>query len=294
MNEISLSSDLNVITAEINSYKQIAGQSIFEIGKRLKHVKENDLVHGEFGEWLESVDMNDSYARKFMTVYEELGDNRSTLNTLGMSALYQIATLPEPEREKEHTLQSGEKKTVDEMTVRELQEIKKQLKQKNEEIEQLKNRPVETIEKEITIERIPEDYDKIKGGYQALERNKTFYEEQNTDLREEIKQLESILKKTPKNDSSNESLQKEIEQLKKERAKLTESTSSFEKVKRLQNKIDELAFELSPIKYSKDLKVLSENRESLLSFEESLSTAEKWINEVRKEMPNKNIIEGDF
>lgn len=67
----------------------------------LKHVKENDLVHGEFGKWLESVDMNDSYARKFMTVYEELGDNRSTLNTLGMSALYQIATLPEPEREKE-------------------------------------------------------------------------------------------------------------------------------------------------------------------------------------------------
>lgn len=294
MNEITLSSDLNVITAEINSYKQVAGQAIFEIGKRLKHVKENDLVHGEFGKWLESVDMNDSYARKFMTVYEELGDNRSTLNTLGMSALYQIATLPEPEREKEHTLSSGKTKTVDEMTVRELQEVKKQLKQKNEEIEQLKNRPVETIEKEITIERVPDDYDKIKGGYQALERNKNFYEEQNSDLREEIKQLEETLKKIPKEDKSHEVIKKEIERLEQEKSELVENTSSLKHVKSLQSKIEELTTEFSPIRYSSDLKVLSENRELLLSFEESISNVEKWINEVKKELPNKNIIEGDF
>jgi len=294
LNEITLSSDLNVITAEINSYKQVAGQAIFEIGKRLKHVKENDLVHGEFGKWLESVDMNHSTANKMMKIVTELDGKSDTYPKLSFNALIQIATLPEPEREKEHTLASGETKKPEEMKVRELQEVKKQLKQKNEEIEQLKNRPVETIEKEITIERVPDDYDKIKGGYQALERNKNFYEEQNSDLREEIKQLEETLKKIPKEDKSHEVIKKEIERLEQEKNELVESTSSLKHVKSLQSKIEELTTEFSPIRYSSDLKVLSENRELLLSFEESISNVEKWINEVKKELPNKNIIEGDF
>lgn len=95
-------------------------------------MKENDLAHGECSNWLKSVNFNDSQARKFIKVFNEF-QNRSTSNTLGVEALYQIATLPEPERTKEHITSNGETKTPDEMTVRELRELKKQLKQRDEE-----------------------------------------------------------------------------------------------------------------------------------------------------------------
>ncbi|HDW3057792.1 TPA: hypothetical protein RMI67_005674 [Bacillus cereus] len=137
MNEvITLSTDINVITAEIKSYQQIAGQSIFEIGKRLKHVKENDLAHGDFGNWLIDMDLDDSTARKFMRAYTQF-EKRGTFPDLPSSKIFQIIALPsEIDRqqfiEEPHTIPStGEEKTVDEMTVRELREVKKALKEKD-------------------------------------------------------------------------------------------------------------------------------------------------------------------
>lgn len=60
-------------------------------------------------------------------------------SNLGMQALYEIATLPEPERTKEHTTSTGETKTPDEMTIKELRELKKQIKQEQEEKSQLES-----------------------------------------------------------------------------------------------------------------------------------------------------------
>ena len=166
MNELSLSSDINVITAEINSYKQIAGQSIWEIGRRLNYVKENDLAHGEFGKWLETVNIEHSEANRFMKVAKEL-PNYDTWQNLGNRALYLVATLPEEERTKEHVTSKGESKTPDEMTVRELQELKKQLKAKDEQIatqakmiDDLTEQEPEVIEKKVVVEKVPADYEK--------------------------------------------------------------------------------------------------------------------------------------
>ncbi|MEO5298764.1 DUF3102 domain-containing protein [Enterococcus cecorum] len=172
MNE--LSTDLNVITAEINSFKQIAGQSIWEIGRRLNYVKEHDLAHGQFIEWINSIGFDRTEAYRFMKVANEL-PNVETLQHLGTTALYLITQIPEEEREKEHTTSKGETKTVDEMTVRELQELKKQLKEKEKQIKNLSNvasdldeqlsqerlnRKEKIVEK--VIEKIPDDYEQLK------------------------------------------------------------------------------------------------------------------------------------
>lgn len=204
MDELQLSNDLTTIETEIKSYQNIAGQSIFEIGRRLKHVKENDLAHGEFGKWLEKVNLNQRVAQQMIKIYDTPELKTRMSSNLGMQALYEIATLPEPERTKEHTTLSEETKTPDEMTVRELRELKKQLKQRDEQnaqlqsqvkqaqrsesiarkkLEHAENREPEVIEKEVVKEVVP---DEVK---QQLEQFKQKFERESNnanELRDEL------------------------------------------------------------------------------------------------------------
>lgn len=206
MNELQLSNDLTTIETEIKSYQNIAGQSIFEIGRRLKHVKENDLAHGEFGEWLEKVNMSRSTARRFMKVAENPELNSPSMANLGTSILYEIATLPDEEREKEHLTSSGEKKTPDEMTQRELQDLKRQLKQRDEQNAQLQSqveqaqRSEEIARKQLedeqdkepeVIEKYmePEDYQSIKNMNEHLQSEREYYKKQADDFRNEVKNI---------------------------------------------------------------------------------------------------------
>lgn len=197
MNELQLSNDLTTIETEIKSYQNIAGQSIFEIGRRLKHVKENDLAHGEFGKWLEKVGINHGVANKMMKISETHYLNYSHASNLGVTALYEIATLPEEERNKEHVTSNGETKTPDEMTRNELRELKKQLRQRDEQNAQLQSQveqaqrseeiakkqleDAESREPEI-IERYsePKDYQEAINKSEELERK-------NRDLEQQIK-----------------------------------------------------------------------------------------------------------
>ena len=101
MNEIALSDDLNQIELEIKHHKNIVGQSIWEIGRRLNHVKENDLAHGQFMNWIENnLDISYYQANEFMRVAKEL-PNIDTWQNLGSRALYLVSTLPEEERKKD-------------------------------------------------------------------------------------------------------------------------------------------------------------------------------------------------
>ncbi|WP_210130132.1 DUF3102 domain-containing protein [Staphylococcus sp. GDX8P54P] len=226
MNELQLSNDLTTIETEIKSYQNIAGQSIFEIGRRLKHVKENDLAHGEFGKWLENLNLDWNTANRFMKVSSEL-PNSDTYHNLGSNALYLITTLPEPERNKEHTTSKGETKTPDEMTVRELRELKKQLKQRDEQNAQLQSqveqaqRSEEIAKKQLedaesrepeVIEKYmePEDYQETKNALAQSRHQQKLIEQRNEKLEKDIKDMErrrdEISEKSQKYDELNKAL----------------------------------------------------------------------------------------
>lgn len=176
-NELQLSSDLTTITTEIKSYENIAGQSIFEIGRRLKWVKENDLAHGEYRTWLKSIGISKSQADRFEKVATEFA-NVPTSGHLGMNVLYEIATLPEKEKQAQiERVEQGESPTV-----KELREIKRQLKAKEQIIanqesqleenrkaqlelnSQLSKRPREVVTRTVEVEKAvtPSDYQDLK------------------------------------------------------------------------------------------------------------------------------------
>ena len=157
--EDQLSTDLVVITEEIRSYQRQAGQSIWEIGKRIAQVKNNDLAHGQFMPWLESIGMNTSVAERFMKIADVLEES-DTYQSLGYQALYLIATLPEDERHQEHELASGEVKEPTDMTVRELQEVKRQLKAAESNNQQLQAEIDSRPEK--VVEKAPADYEDLR------------------------------------------------------------------------------------------------------------------------------------
>ena len=300
MNELQLSNDLTTIETEIKSYQNIAGQSIFEIGRRLKHVKENDLAHGEFGKWLGKVNLDWNTANRFMKVSTEL-PNSDTYHNLGSNALYLITTLPEPERTKEHVTSSGETKTPDEMTVRELRELKKQLKEEKERNEslskqaELANRKIEELEdaEPEVIERYmePDDYQETK---QALEQSlhfKKITEQRNEKLEQQIKEMEQqrdeITEKSQKYDELNKAINHMNARLTDGQQKLKAQKEVHEYVK----KANELIREVAPMSYFVHNEFILNNEYAKKPIEKVADDLLEISNKIKKRLNQGEVID---
>ncbi|WP_273750242.1 DUF3102 domain-containing protein [Leuconostoc mesenteroides] len=290
MNQIeNLSNNLTQLTTEIKTYQNIGGQAIFEIGRRLKWVKEHDLAHGEFGKWLEDVKMNQSQARKFMTIAEKLNE-RSMSNVLGTEALYLVATMPEEERDKPQQLSSGEVKKPDEMTVRELREVKAQLKERDEQIsskdktiESLLNRQPDVIEKEVEVEKIPDDYDFLKGKVETTESINERYASENAELREALKKRQEAMK----------NMTFDAEPMQNEARELEQQIASLHQVKSLDERVNSFISDIAVYGNTTDFNGIAIKQETMDHVISSLSIAKKMIEDIEKNITSDKIINAD-
>lgn len=300
MKELQLSNDLTTIETEIKSYQNIAGQSIFEIGRRLKHVKENDLAHGEFGKWLEKVNLNKSQASKFITIVENHQEEIST-SKKSMNILYEIATLPETERTKEHTTSNGETKTPDEMTVRELRELKKEIKQKEEQskslykqinianrkIEALENAEPEVIEKYIE----PEDYQQTKNALEQSRHQQKLIEQRNEKLEKDIKEMEQrrdeVSEKSQKYDELNKAINDMNAKLNDGQQRLKAQKEIYDLVKGSEKVIREVA-PLCYLAFSKDI---IDNDYARKPIEKIIDDLTDMANRLKKQLKQGDVID---
>ena len=124
----STARDIETITEEILGLKQTAGNAILEIGQRLIEAK-HMLSEGEWLPWLEEqVEFSPRTAQRFMKLSREWTD-ATTLSYLGASKALQLLALPPAEREEflqEKHIVHGEMKSVVDMSARELEKAVKE------------------------------------------------------------------------------------------------------------------------------------------------------------------------
>lgn len=296
MQEIVLSDNLAQIELEIQHHKQIAGQSIWEIGRRLSHVKENDLTHGQFRQWHESIGIDKDFAYKSMKIVEEL-PNVETLRHLGTTALHLIATLPEEEKQEQiEKIEQGESPTV-----RELQEVKRRLKLKDQALEAVKGelervKQTKTTEKVIEKEIIPDDYKATQ------ELNKRLLGK-NKDLADE---LESVKRSLRLKEASYEMLEKEtsealalkesIEHLRADKEKLENSVTNIFNLSKLVTKFEDFFDEeMAPLRFKSLIQGIGKDAQ-IEKLRDILTLTENWLDEMNKIVPEngRTIIEGEI
>lgn len=296
MNEIALSNNLSQIELEINHHKQIAGQSIWEIGRRLNHVKENDLVHGQFMEWLKKIEFSQTVANQFMKVAKEL-PNSVTSQNLGINALYLIATLPEEEKQKQiEKIEQGESPTV-----RELQEVKRKLKLKDQALEAVKGeleRVKQTKPKEKVIEKevIPQDYKATQDlNKQLLGKNKDLTDELES-VKRSLRLKEASYEMLEKETSEALALKESIEHLRADKEELENSVTNIFNLSKLVTKFEDFFDEeMAPLRFKTLIQGIGKDAQ-IEKLRDILTLTENWLDEMNKIIPENGriIIEGEI
>lgn len=301
MQEITLSDNLQQIELEIRFHKSKIGESIWEIGRRLKHVKEEDLAHGQFLDWVESVGIAKNEAQKYIKVVSELNPNYETFNNLGLSALYLIATLPEDEKQ----VQLEKVEQGDNPTVRELQEVKRQLKLAEADKERLRQQnenlaeqalKQEVVEKEVVIEKVPDDYEAIKKLNSDLLVKNQKLNNKSEEFERQIRIKEHELSQLKEDTAEAIALKEVIENLNSEKAKSEITMKNVFEISSMLTEFEEFFdSKMAPMRFKALISGLGTEIQ-IEKLRDMLVLVGNWLDEMSTIVPEngRRIIEGEI
>lgn len=294
MQEIALSNNLSQIELEISHHKQIAGQSIWEIGRRLNHVKENDLAHGQFMNWLRKVEIDHTSAKRMMKIANEL-PNSATLHHLGATALYLIASLPEEEQKNQiNRLEQG-----DSLTVRELQTIKKKFSKALDRIAELEAsepQPKEVVKEVIKEVRVtPPDYQEaIQKARESTARSEA-YAERNAFLEQQLQDFYAKRAEVDEKSAKYDELTKAIQQSQGELDATQSKIGSYKNLLSFLRKGNEMLLHMGGLIYVDEERIINSDTQIRKEFEQLQQSVNRLAEDLNRMVQGENdIIEGVF
>lgn len=294
MQEIALSNNLSQIELEINHHKQIAGQSIWEIGRRLNHVKENDLAHGQFMNWLRKVEIDHTSAKRMMKIANEL-PNSATLHHLGTTALYLIASLPEEEQKNQiNRLEQG-----DSLTVRELQTIKKKYSKalgRIAELEASEPQPKEVVKEVIKeVQVTPPDYQEAIQKARETKARFEAYAERNAFLEQQLQDFYAKRAEVDEKSAKYDELTRAIQQSQGELDATQSKIGSYKNLLSFLRKGNEMLLHMGGLVYVDEERIINSDTQIRKEFEQLQQSVNRLAEDLNRMVQGENdIIEEVF
>ena len=236
-----------------------------------------------------------------MTIAQQLS-NRSTLNDLGTSALYLIATLPEEEKQEQiQRIEDG-----DTPTVRELKEVKNKLKlsqQANEllrdENEALKASKVEV--RETIKEGVPDDYGATRElnkrlllKNQELSDSMKAIEERSEFITNKLNEMMAQRAEADKKSAQYDELTRAIEESRGQLNTVQKQISAYKNITSLLQKGNDFLASMGGLIYADEEKVLKADGIIRNEFDSFISRGLRFFNDLNDIRKESNILEGEF
>ncbi|OTO67799.1 hypothetical protein [Enterococcus sp. 12E11_DIV0728] len=302
MNEISESFDYSIVDDRTASFLKAKEQEMrtivlngaVQLGDKLIEAQEKlaRYNNGTFEKWFTSLGLKKTTAYNYINQAQFVhqmneSEQIDMFQELPMTLRTEISK-PSAEPEAVELVLSGNIKTT-----KEYRELEKQLKTKDEQIDNLSEvindmnvQQPRVIEKEVVVEKVPDDYEKLKQSYSDLEKRSSQLESNYRDLLAERKEVDE-------KSSKYEQLSKAINHAEGKLNETQQFISNYKNLSDVLEKSNEFLSEASVLIYQDLSEVISRDGLAKRELDFLIERLEKFLSDL-KSISKNNILEGEI
>lgn len=279
-------------------YSTEVGKTFYEAQSELAGSNQYD---GVFEKWFTNLGFKKQNVYNYINIYKQvqnLDEQQLEVFDKQSKSLQTEMSKPSAIPEVNQAVYNGEITTH-----KAYKEMEKELKQKDAEIEALKNREPEVIEKEVVkeVKVTPPDYenmrsdisqlsDALKSKQQELDatiKRNEFIENQYKEVLEDRKEDQDRKEKLEK-------IQTELERLAKRKNKMSDQIDTIKQLTSLKFEVDQILEKVSPFYFNQAINQIREDAVLEQSFMETVDSLQKWCDEMYNLLGKQNTFEGEI